>query len=65
MRILREIYYTQARGAYVCVQLGSTAVLLGRRARVTRRLELFTPLRWFRYSVLRTPPLTRGVSGRR
>lgn len=50
-QVIRDVEYTQAYGCRFCLQIGSTAYLFGTVIGGRGpRLELFTPLRWFRWS---------------
>lgn len=50
VHIKRDVMYTQAYGCWLCLQVGSTAIFLGRRDGYALRLELFTPLHKWRLS---------------
>lgn len=47
-----NVAYTQAKGCRLCVHVGSLAIFFGRTAGRSARLELLTPRRWFRFSLL-------------
>lgn len=50
MTIKRDVAYTQAWGCRLCLHVGSVAMYFGRHAGAGARLELLTPLHWFRWS---------------
>lgn len=48
MRILKDIYYLQAKNIFFALQIGNTAILIGTNLIFNLRIELFTPYRKFR-----------------
>ena len=50
--VRRDVEYTQAKGCVFCLHVGATAFYFGsgRQGWGGPRLELFTPLHWFRWS---------------
>ena len=50
IHVKRDVLYTQAFGCWFCLQLGSTAIYVGRRNGYAIRLEAFTPLHRWRLS---------------
>ena len=51
IHILRDAAYTQGFGCRFCLHVGGTAILFGNKKNGRGpRLELLTPLHWFRWS---------------
>ncbi len=51
--IQRNVMYSQAYGCLLWLQIGCTALVV-ERSRCGVRIEIATPFRWFRVSVLRS-----------
>lgn len=51
IHVITNVTYTQAYGAWFCIHVASIAFLIGRGIKGSGpRIEICTPLRWFRYS---------------
>ncbi len=51
MQILTNVAYLQAYGCRLCIHIGSTAFLFGKKEKGRGpRIEIWTPYHWFRYS---------------
>jgi hypothetical protein len=68
MHVLKDIYSTQAFGAWLCIQIGSRAFLWGNTGKPCKvMIEICVPYRshmthnrWFHISVARRQPLGEG-----
>lgn len=51
MKLYRNVAFCQAKNRWLCIHVGSTALMVGHGwAAYAHRLEVFTPCEWFRFS---------------
>ena len=50
MKIERNIWCTQAKNCWGCIQVGRKVIYIGRKRGYAWRLEIFTPLHRLRFS---------------
>jgi hypothetical protein len=52
MKIIKNVYYLQAKNIFLALQIGTIVILLGESNIFNLRIELFTPFKYFRISYI-------------